>query len=175
MTGTAAHERALEGPVNGRYHGLFSYALYQGFGRVPLDASVKEVFWETQKELNKLQSQMGRPSMATPQLEAPSKRLDSPLFPLPQEGALPGKRLAQAPRLSWIPVQQLSPDRVLLKEGNVLGEYRAPYGEFIRPGKWTFLPVPLKPMSRWWNVKMMTLWLKSCRKEAQLPAIRVQS
>ena len=44
LTGTSAQERALDAPIGGKYHGLFSYALYQSLKSVPLDATAGEVF-----------------------------------------------------------------------------------------------------------------------------------
>jgi caspase domain-containing protein len=79
MTGAASHQEALDGPVNGRYHGFFSYALSKSLSASSATASPREIFRGIETELKRIQTHFGRSSMPEPQLEAPPELLEKPL------------------------------------------------------------------------------------------------
>ncbi len=70
FSGAASHEEALDGPVDGRYHGFFTHSLFKSLQSAPMDASTREIFSGAKQELKRIQNQFGRTSMPEPQLEA---------------------------------------------------------------------------------------------------------
>ena len=85
MSGAASNEEALDGPVDGRYHGFFTHSLFKSLQSADPGASASEVFAGAKQELKRIQNQFGRSSMPEPQLEAPQGRLAQPLFVQVQE------------------------------------------------------------------------------------------
>ena len=88
MSGAADNEEALDGPVEGRYHGFFSYALARSFTSARPGASPRQIFAGVAGELGRIQTTFGRTSMPEPQLEAPPEvsmrktaRASKPLAP----------------------------------------------------------------------------------------------
>lgn len=114
MTGAASHQEALDGPVDGRFHGFFTYALSKSLSTTPVTASPREVFAGVERELKRIQTHFGRSSMPEPQLEAPPALLDVPL--LGGAGAAPA-----AARLPWLAVRQDDAGQVTLLNGPLLG------------------------------------------------------
>ncbi|MEE8291402.1 MAG: caspase family protein [Candidatus Tectomicrobia bacterium] len=82
LTGAAAHEEALEGLIDGKNYGLFTYALMQTLEAGGAQHSLRQLFLEVKQELQRLQSQIRGHAIPEPQLEAPADRLEQPLFPL---------------------------------------------------------------------------------------------
>jgi len=120
MGGAAANEEALDGPVEGNYHGFFTYALSRAFTTAGSSASPREIFAGVTRELGRIQTTFGRTSMPEPQLEAPPGALDLPLFAAPAAvtgalGAEPG------PRLAWLSVKPSAAGQVTLINGVLLG------------------------------------------------------
>ncbi len=113
MTGAAAHQEALDGPVEGRYHGFFTYALSKSLGSTGAGASPREVFAGVERELKRIQTHFGRSSMPEPQLEAPPALLDVTL--------LGGAGAPAAARLPWLAVRQDDAGQVTLLNGPLLG------------------------------------------------------
>lgn len=142
LTGAAAHERALDGPVDGKYFGLFSYALFKSLNSAALGISAQELFDTARNELRRLKLRIGLRSLPTPQLEAPPTRVTTPLFPRfggQNTASLPA---TQEPRVWWLSVSPLTGDRVVLHHGDVLGALRGsvwgiyPRGELVfNPGQ----------------------------------------
>jgi len=81
MTGAAAHQSALDGPLDGLFYGFFSYALAKSFGGLSRDATAVEVHAGALAALADVQDRFGGIAMPEPQLEAPAARLETPLFP----------------------------------------------------------------------------------------------
>jgi hypothetical protein len=115
MSGAAANEEALDGPVDGRYHGFFTYSLSRSLMSQPANASARAVFAGVERELRRIQMQFGRASMPEPQLEAPPALVDQPLVSAADSSAANGARLAS------VPVQVLEGGRVRLLNGALLG------------------------------------------------------
>jgi hypothetical protein len=132
MGGAADNEEALDGPVEGTYHGFFTYALSRSMTAAGSNASPKEIFAGVTRELGRIQATFGRTSMPEPQLEGPPDALDKPLFAtLDTTGgeasagsSAPGPTKAPAnsiPRLAWLNVQPSASGQVTLLNGLLLG------------------------------------------------------
>lgn len=139
MTGAASHQEALDGPVEGRYHGFFSYALSKSLSSTPVGATPREVFRGVETELKRIQTHFGRASMPEPQLEAPPDLLEQPLL---------GQAISQAPiggaaqpsRLAWVEVKPAAPGTITLVNGLLLGAAPGSTWAIYPPGDTTFTP-----------------------------------
>jgi hypothetical protein len=134
MSGAADNQEALDGPIDGRYHGFFTYALSRSLANSPAAASTRSVFSGVERELRRIQSQFGRASMPEPQLEAPPALLDQPLL---VAGATPDD---QATRLASLQVQPVGPGSVLLVNGALLGAVIGSSWAIYPPGETAFAP-----------------------------------
>ncbi len=134
MTGAAAHQEALDGPVEGRYHGFFSYALSKSLSASPSQASPKTIFRGIETELKRIQTHFGRVSMPEPQLEAPPDLLDRPLL----GGSTPSS--SGSPRLAWLNVKSGEAGTVTLINGLLLGAGPGSTWAIYPPGDATFTP-----------------------------------
>lgn len=132
MGGAADNEEALDGPVEGTYHGFFTYALSRAMTAAGSNASPKEIFAGVTRELGRIQTTFGRTSMPEPQLEGPPDALDRPLFAsLDATGgdaaagsSAPGPTAAPTsaiPRLAWLNVRPSASGQVTLMNGLLLG------------------------------------------------------
>ncbi|BFU96666.1 MAG: exported protein of unknown function [Nitrospira sp.] len=139
MTGAASHQEALDGPVEGRYHGFFSYALSRSLRSAPSSASPREVFRGVEAELKRIQLHFGRASMPEPQLEAPPDLLETPL--LGSSGA-PGTFAAGGsnPRLAWVEVKPGEAGSMTLINGLLLGAVPGSTWAVYPPGDTAFAP-----------------------------------
>lgn len=139
MTGAASHQEALDGPVEGRYHGFFSYALSRSLRSSPSSASPREVFHGVETELKRIQLHFGRASMPEPQLEAPPDLLEFPL--LGSSGAM-GTYLGAGsnPRLAWIEVKSGEAGSMTLINGLLLGAVPGSTWAVYPPGDTAFTP-----------------------------------
>ena len=138
MTGAAAHQEALDGPVDGRYHGFFSYSLSKSLGTSGPSATPRDIFSGIERELKRIQTHFGRSSMPEPQLEAPANLLDKPfLTPSgnPQRNAAP-----VSSRLPWIEARSLNGDTIELKQGQLLGAEPGSLWALYPPGDTVFAP-----------------------------------
>jgi len=139
MTGAASHQEALDGPVNGRYHGFFSYALSKSLSQSSATASPREIFRGIETELKRIQTHFGRSSMPEPQLEAPPDLLEKPLLgsasnPTQPIGSSAGSRLA------WLDVRPGGPGTVTLVNGLLLGAAPDSTWAVYPPEDTTFTP-----------------------------------
>jgi hypothetical protein len=137
MTGAAAHQEALDGPVDGRYHGFFTYSLARSLGTASPDATARQVFSGVERELKRIQTHFGRPSMPEPQLEAPPELLERTL--LRATVFTPGAP-ALTPRLPWVIVQPGDTGRITLINGSLLGAAPGSVWSLYPPGDTQFLP-----------------------------------
>lgn len=140
MTGAASHQSALDGPVDGRYHGFFTYALSRSLGASRPGASPRDIFAGIERELKRVQSQLGRTSMPEPQLEARPEKLDQPLLPAPGQMAQPASGPSQAARLPWLEVKPGTGKTVSLVNGVTLGALPGSVWAIYPPGDTAFLP-----------------------------------
>ena len=136
MSGAASNEEALDGPVEGRYHGFFTYALSKSLGSSPLNASPRTVFSGVARELGRIQSQFGRASMPEPQLEAPAALLDQPLL----GGGVIEISATNGARLAWLSVQPTGGGQLMLINGTLLGAVPGSTWAIYPAGETAFLP-----------------------------------
>ena len=120
MSGAAANEAALDGPIDGRFHGFFTYALSRALMAAGSDVSPREVFSGVTRELARIQAIYGPISMPEPQLEAPPTALDQPLF-VPTIASSGGQVPVDLPRLAWLEVTPAPDGQVTLVNGILLG------------------------------------------------------
>lgn len=80
LSGAASHQSALDGPVGGKYFGLFSYALSEGLNTLDVESSPRDLHAAVQQTFRQLSEQFGGMSLPEPQIEAAGPRLDAPLF-----------------------------------------------------------------------------------------------
>jgi len=138
MTGAASHQEALDGPIDGRYHGFFTYSLSKSLSQVPAGASPREVFSGVERELKRIQAHFGRSSMPEPQLEAPPNLIEAALL-----GTSPGGNpsVGQPPaRLPWLEVQTGSNGAVTLINGTLLGAAPGSTWSLYPAGETRFVP-----------------------------------
>jgi caspase domain-containing protein/uncharacterized protein DUF4384 len=139
LAGAAANQEAIDGPVDGRYHGVFTYALAKSLGVSAPNASAREVFKGVEQELKKIQSRLGRSSMPEPQLEAPPALLDKPLFePLAIQNAAAGS--PPVARLPWVETRPQGPGQIALVNSVLLGGGPGSTWAVYRPRDSTFSP-----------------------------------
>ena len=120
MTGAASHQEALDGPVEGKYHGFFSYALSKSLNASGSGLTPREVFSGIEREFKRIQAHFGRTSMPEPQLEAPPALLDRPLWSSVVDDRPVAADTAET-RLPWLQAISQGQDKVLLVNGAVLG------------------------------------------------------
>jgi hypothetical protein len=137
MSGAAADQEALDGPIEGEYRGFFSYALSRSLAASGANASPKAVFTGVERELKRVQAQFGRTSMPEPQLEGPPALLDRPLLGVASMSAtaVPG-----APRLAWLEARPEANGAVTLVNGVLLGAARGSTWSIYAPGESSFVP-----------------------------------
>lgn len=139
MTGAAANQEALDGPVEGRYHGFFSYSLAKSLGTAGQAATPRDIFAGVERELRRIQAHFGRTSMPEPQLEAPPILLDMPLLPSPK-GMKTVTEAADSARLPWVEVKSAGSDGFLLTQGMTLGAQPGSTWMVFPPNETAFVP-----------------------------------
>jgi hypothetical protein len=135
MTGAASHQEALDGPVDGRYHGFFTFALARSLSSSGAGATPREIFGGVERELKRIQAHFGRSSMPEPQLEAPPELLEKTLF-----GGTSAASPSQNSRLPWLEVQPGVGGQVTLVSGVLLGAGPGSMWTLYPPGEITFQP-----------------------------------
>ena len=168
LTGAAANESALDGPVEGgRNHGMFSFALAKALagegGAQPLTA----VHDRVQATFRGLSEQFGGVRFPDPQFEGSADRLDAPIFgggaarprlalavqPEPggarllggaAAGAVPGSTWAVFPAgtTAFVPTAALSRVVVTAVEGADARARLEPGGKAVEPGQCAVLAAP---------------------------------
>ncbi len=139
MTGAAPHQEALDGPVDGRYHGFFSYALSKSLSSSSSTASPRDIFRGVETELKRIQTHFGRASMPEPQLEAPSEFFDKPLLGVISTPPQPLDSSAGS-RLAWLNVRAGDPGTLIIVNGLLLGAVPRSTWAIYPPGDTTFTP-----------------------------------
>ncbi len=140
MTGAASHQSALDGPVNGRYHGFFSYSLSRSLGAFGPAATPRAVFAGIEQELKRIQAQLGRSSMPEPQLETLPEKLDQPLLAPPGNAGQSAAGAGSLARLPWVQVIPHTGKTVRLVNGISLGALPGSLWAIYPPGDTVFSP-----------------------------------
>jgi len=133
MTGAASNQEALDGPIEGRYHGFFTYALSKSLSAAPSMASPPQILRGVELELKRIQTHFGRTSMPEPQLEAPPDLLEAPL--LGTTTTDDGNS-----RLAWLAVQGAENGTVTFVNGLILGTAIGSTWAIYPPTETTFKP-----------------------------------
>lgn len=121
MSGAAANQEALDGPVEGQDRGFFSYALSRSLAASTPNASPRAVFAGVEQELRRIQTRFGRSSMPEPQLEGPPALLDKPLLSPGANAASAVPNAASVPRVAWLEARLEANGFVTLVNGALLG------------------------------------------------------
>ena len=144
FTGAAFNEEALDGPVDRKPHGLFSYSLGTSLSRAAPTATPREVFAGVAQEFERIRAQLNLRKMPDPQLEAEQADLDQPLLvehprlrPVPRR---PPDRRPRPARLAWLEVEPLGGGRIRLARGTALGAGRGSLWAVYPPGEVRFAP-----------------------------------
>lgn len=139
LEATAPDQLALDGPIDGRYHGFFTYALSRSIGNAHADATLREVFAGVGQELKRLQVQFSQPFMPEPQLEGPPALFDQPLF-ASLRSVDPASQLGGEPRLPWAAVLPRTPTEGSLVKAALLGAAPGSKWAVYPPGETNFTP-----------------------------------
>lgn len=137
MSGAAADQEALDGPIEGEYRGFFSYALSRSLAASGANASPKSVFAGVEGELKRIQTRFGRTSMPEPQLEGPPALLDRPLLSM---ASMSPTAAPSAPRLAWLETRPEGNGAVTLVNGVLLGAAQGSTWSIYAPGERAFVP-----------------------------------
>lgn len=139
MSGAASNQEALDGPVDGRYHGFFTFALARSLSTAGAGATPRDIFGGVERELKRIQTHFGRSSMPEPQLEAPPELLEKTLFGQTSGGTGIASQI-QASRLPWLEVQPGIAGQVTFVSGVLLGAGPGSMWTLYPPGEINFLP-----------------------------------
>lgn len=139
LEATAPDQLALDGPIDGRYHGFFTYALSKSISNARTGATLREIFAGVGQELGRLQVQFNQPSMPEPQLEGPPALFDQPLF-ASVRSADPASQLGREPRLPWAAVFPLTSTEGSLVKAALLGAAPGSKWAVYPPGETQFTP-----------------------------------
>jgi hypothetical protein len=144
LTAAAPNQKALDGPVDGVSHGLFSHALNKGFAAGGPDATPRELLVSVRGELERVKAQLGLRNMPEPQLEGPKDRLDRALVIVDAEPAA-GAASAQATppepaRLPFALVEPAGVAQVLLKNAVAMDAQPESTFAIYPPGEIRFHP-----------------------------------
>lgn len=139
MSGAASNQEALDGPVDGRYHGFFTFALARSLSTAGAAATPRDIFGGVERELKRIQTHFGRSSMPEPQLEAPPDLLEKTLFGATSGGTGVASQ-SQASRLPWLEVQPGGAGHVTFVNGVLLGAGPGSMWTLYPPGEINFLP-----------------------------------
>jgi hypothetical protein len=116
MTGAAADQNALDGPIDDKFYGVFSYALAKTLDTGP-GATPAALIAGVGEEFLRIEQVWGGAQLPDPQLEGKAFRLGSALYPL-LANPDPARPLANQ---TFLEVEPGSPGNVILIDGNRLG------------------------------------------------------
>ncbi len=135
MSAVPADQEALDGPIEGEFHGVFTYALARSLAASQPGATPRDVFARVSEELSRLQAKIGHTALPEPQLEGPPALLDRGLLTTSTTTATPA-----GPRLAWLDVQPGSAGQITLTRGALLGAAPGSTWAVYPPGDITFAP-----------------------------------
>jgi hypothetical protein len=138
MSATSEEDEALDGPIQGQYHGFFSYALANSLSSAAPNATARDIFGGAIQELKRIQQDFGRISMPEPQLEAPPSLLDQPLMGIPLAAGASFSQ--QTSRLTWASVQSNGNSDLILLKGALLGATPGSTWSIYPPNEAEFKP-----------------------------------
>jgi uncharacterized caspase-like protein len=139
----ADDEEALDGPIEGNYHGFFTYALARALTAANSDVTPREIFAVVVQELGRLQAAFGRISMPEPQLEGPPESLDQPLFAMSSRAQVSGAANtvgveSSGARAAWLDAEPAPGGQITLQRGTTLGATLGSTWAIYPPGEKNF-------------------------------------
>ena len=139
----ADDEEALDGPIEGTFHGFFTYSLAHALAAADRTATPRQILGEVIQELARIQATFGRISMPEPQMEGPVEAFDRPLFALsPSAAAATPSAAASAtpvsPRVAWLDAEPSAGDEITLINGSALGAAPGSTWAVYPPGEVSF-------------------------------------
>lgn len=81
LSGAASHQSALDGPLEGVYHGFFSFALAKSLGTARSDVTPSELHRGIEQIYEQVSENFGGLAIPEPQFEASSDLLQRSIFP----------------------------------------------------------------------------------------------
>jgi hypothetical protein len=140
----ADDEEALDGPVEGNYHGFLTFALARALTAADSNATPREIFAAAVQELGRIQATYGRIAMPEPQLEGPTETLDQPLFARSSSApaaTAPGAPAGEpsSPRVAWLDVEPAPDGMFTLVRGSALGAIPGSTWAIYPPGEKLFV------------------------------------
>ena len=136
MSSAAANQQALDGPIDGEYHGVFTHALTKTLSASAQSATPRDVFAGIEQELTRLRTQFGLASMPEPQLEGPPDQLGQPLLAARSVGGAG----TGGPRLAWIEARPGVAGQVTLVNGALVGASPGSTWSIYPAGESAFAP-----------------------------------
>jgi Caspase domain/Domain of unknown function (DUF4384) len=140
----ADDEEALDGPIEGNYHGFLTFALARALTAADSNATPREIFAVAVQELGRIQATFGRISMPEPQLEGPAEALDRPFFardssvPTSAGSGAPAGELSN-PRVAWLDAEPAPDGMITLVRGSALGASPGSTWAIYPPGEKLFV------------------------------------
>jgi len=143
MTGAADFQSALDGPLNGKFYGFFSWALATSLGRAADDARPADVHAAVLDAFERIGAKFSQIRMPEPQLEVPPGLADRPLLRAsasPPASSGTAAAPPPAPRLPFAVVRPTAPGRARLVDGVPLGGVPGSSWAIYPPGETAFAP-----------------------------------
>ena len=144
MSAVAADQEALDGPLDGEYHGVFTYAFTRALGATAPGSTPRDLFGRVSQELTRMQTQLGHTVIPDPQLEGPPALLDQPLLGAPAihgAAATHGtKDIAGSSRLAWLATRVRDNRSITLLQGMLMGAAPGSSWAIYPPGESSFAP-----------------------------------
>lgn len=133
----ADDEEALDGPIEGTFHGFFTYSLARALAAADRNATPRQILAEVVQELARIQAAIGRISMPEPQMEGPNEAFDRPLFALSPSAAA-ASSTPVSPRVAWLDAEPSAGDQITLINGSALGAVPGSTWAVYPPGEILF-------------------------------------
>ncbi len=139
LTASNSSQRALDAPIDGRYQGLLSYAFSKILLTTNIDVSPKEVMAGIERELTRVQTQLGLTSLPEARIIAPTGRINAPLFFRNTDSGL-SHTLKTTGRVASLEVRHLEEGQALFLRGEALGALPGSTWAIYPPGAIDFEP-----------------------------------
>lgn len=139
LTASNSSQPALDVPIDGKYHGLLSYAFTKTLLSAKIDASPKEVMAEIEREMARVQTQLGLTSLPEARIVAPFGRVNLPLFYALAESG-PSQAIKATARVASLEARQIAEGQVLIVRGEALGALPGSTWAIYPPGEVDFEP-----------------------------------
>ncbi|MBU2690712.1 MAG: caspase family protein [Candidatus Eisenbacteria bacterium] len=131
LTGAASNQNALDGPLEGKFRGFFTYALARTLAEAGPGVSPRDLHEGVQRVFDQLSARFGGLPFPEPQVEASPVLLEEPLFPI--EGGKPCSK-------PFLVVERESGGRVRLIRGATLNASVNTYWAIYPPEETEFHP-----------------------------------